>query len=104
MAVELKGTNPKLEREMNTTIYKFNTKAIDNHGYEYDVSLVTSQYKFGPILHIEGTGGRWFVKTLREDLSLRGDCTSIFIDFGANWFVTNFDEIMNELNAFEEAN
>lgn len=87
---------------MNTTIYKFNTKAEDNFGYEYSVSLIEGKY--GNILKIEATCGQWYTHTLREDEDHRGPYTKLAIDLGANWFVINFDEIMDELKAFEEAN
>jgi hypothetical protein len=86
------------------------TKARDNHGYEYPVQLFLSMEPAGAfgsasgaqhlaaefsnrwVLRIKGTPGSWYMSTLLE----RGVQSQIALDFGQGWMCTNFAEIMRE--------
>lgn len=71
------------------------TKAVDNHGFVYPVILTecpNKDRKHDFVLRIEGAGGSWYMTSLEE--RPRGD--RIAIDFGQNWYCTNFGAIMTE--------
>jgi len=71
------------------------TKATDNHGHSYPVTIKPVQHggfaKQDWLLTIEGAGAGWFMTTLEEKPS-----DKLFIDFGSNWYCDNFDAILAE--------
>lgn len=69
------------------------TKARDNFGYEYTVTLTPDSRHLGKdwVLRIVDTPGSWFMTTLEEKPR-----TTISIDFGAKWDCINFGEVMAE--------
>jgi hypothetical protein len=77
------------ERTMSTKT--LTTKATDNHGNSYDVTL-TPQDNNDWVLRITGTPGSWYMTTLEDG----GPKDFIWIDFGGNWLCTNFAAVMDE--------
>lgn len=88
---------PKDWTPTDATRKKLRTRAKDNHGHQYDVWL-----EFHPsevmgwkwVLRIDGTPGHWYMSTLLEGGYPRGNLASI--DYGQNWNVTNFGEVLEE--------
>ena len=75
-------------------IKQLEAKAIDNHGFEYNVHLALEKYLGRPawVLVIEDTPGRWYMATILEE----GWADLIWIDYGQRWSIVNFIEIMRE--------
>jgi hypothetical protein len=84
---------PEKDWDPNTIILK--TKAIDNHGYEYHVSLERSTTYFPGewVLKIGHTPGQWLMRTLLESGLLHNE---IYIDHGQGWKVVNFNDVLRE--------
>lgn len=76
------------------------TKATDNHGHAYKVTLTQvprgAFAKLDWTLRIHGTPGGWYMTTL-EEKPHRGSVISL--DMGQNWDCTNFDVVMAEAQA-----
>lgn len=75
------------------------TKATDNHGHSYDVTLIQVQHgKFDKkdwVLRMLNTPGGWYMTTLEE----KPIESTIYLDMGQNWTCTNFDAVMAEAQA-----
>ena len=78
------------------TTQKLQTKATDNHGYEYDVEIqqrpsASARFDMAPVLKIKSTPGGWYMETLEN-------CTDeqIAIDFGQSWYCTNIQALLEE--------
>lgn len=71
------------------------TKATDNHGHSYTVTLTEVTHgrftKKDWVLRLEGAGGGWAMTTLEERPSNRLD-----IDMGSEWYCNNFDAVLAE--------
>ena len=84
-----------------------NTKAKDNHGCIYDVTIGTNKrYDGGPVARIEKTPGSWYLHTLMGIGVPTYDCAIdhgvrhyIAIDHGTNWYCTNIDAILAEVES-----
>lgn len=84
--------------------FTLTTKAHTSGGYEYPVTLVESENQYRGCkgdhyprkndftLRIQGTPGQWYMTTLEQN-PLRD---RIAIDFGQNWYCTNFGAVMAE--------
>jgi hypothetical protein len=74
------------------------TKAICNGGNEYEVHLDQEKGK-EVVLKVDNTPGQWCVSDLIGIGALRWNGFPdrfIYIDFGQDWRVVNFDEILRE--------
>ena len=87
-------------------MYNLKTLAIttDRNGKEYThkVALRPSRYSDPSlVLHIEGTPGHWYLKTLfgKDEFSGGPVGETIAIDFGQNWDCINMGAIMREVRA-----
>lgn len=69
-----------------------NTYALDNHGYQYAVTLTPQDFHgTNAVLRIEGTSGSWFLSTLWEYKH-----SQISIDHGQGWRCLNIQDILQE--------
>jgi hypothetical protein len=75
----------------NAVLKTLKVEAIDNHGYHYAVTLRDGGYT--PVVSVEKTPGKWYLTTL---MGHAGD--SLSIDYGQNWYVTNFGAIRDEIS------
>jgi hypothetical protein len=76
-----------------------NTYAIDNHGYQYAVTLTPKEfYGENAVLRIENTSGSWFLSTLWEYKN-----SQIAIDHGQGWMCLNIQDILQEARSLIDA-
>ena len=70
---------------------KLTTKAKDNSGHSYNVSLILD---YGHVVvNIETTPASWFLSSLLDGKR----SNEIYIDAGQNWKCINLDEILAEI-------
>jgi len=80
-------------RDWHPGIKDLKTKAVDNHGHRYRVYLELKPDVMQWVLVIADTPGHWYMSTLLQNPRLRD---TIAIDYGQNWNVINFRQIMDE--------
>jgi len=73
---------------------KLNTKATDNHGHSYSVTI-ESRYGQASLI-IDNTPGFWHL----NDLKSVGEF--LFIDYGQDWKCTNIKELLAEVERCSE--
>lgn len=79
-------------REWKPGMKHLKIRALDNHGYEYPVTLeMDKDHKW--VLGIEGTPGHWWMSTLLEEGRILG---TISVDAGQKWDIINFGDVMRE--------
>jgi len=76
---------------------KLPVMAISNKGYNYEVELVLRESKhFGLkwVLIIVNTPGQWYISTLLNSQYNPAGSKVMWIDYGQNWRIENFDEVL----------
>lgn len=94
-ALGVRAPNDRPEKDWNPHMRILKTKAVDNAGYQYHVSLERSTTYFPGewVLKIGHTPGQWMMSTLLER-GLRHN--EIYIDAGQGWKVVNFNDVLRE--------
>lgn len=76
-----------------------NTYALDNHGYQYAVTLTPQDFHgANAVLRIERTSGSWFLSTLWDYKH-----SQIAIDHGQNWRCLNIQDVLQEARSLIDA-
>ena len=77
------------------------TKAMDNRGYEYPVSVfqlegATGKFAGKWIIKIHDTSGSWYLHMLLKE---RREDARLAIDYGQDWWCTNLQPLLAEASA-----
>ena len=73
-------------------MHTLNVKAVDNYGHQYAVTLNPKGQDY--VLRVETTGGSWLMSDLE-----RAPRQHLYIDFGQDWFIVNFGEVLTAAKA-----
>lgn len=93
----MRAPNDRPEKDWDPYTRILKTKAVDNAGYEYHVSLEKKPTSWSPVaqwtLKIGHTPGQWYMSTLQERGLLHNE---IWIDHGQGWKIVNFGDVFRE--------